>query len=69
LIFGAPVTIEKIPAKEPGVAPGVTPAFLANRDAVIRRALGTIPENTISRRTVLLADADNAEDDESREEQ
>ena len=64
------MTIEKIPAKEPGVAPGITPAFLANRGAMIRKALGTIPENTISRRTVLLADADNAEDDdESREEQ
>jgi hypothetical protein len=57
------VTTEKTLAKEPAVAPGVTPEFLANRAKVIAAALGTIPANTISRDVVGAADADNVDED------
>lgn len=61
------MTTEKFLATEPGVAPGITPAFVKSLDAVVRRALGTIPENTLSQRTVLTADADNVEDETDRD--
>jgi hypothetical protein len=56
------VTTEESLAKEPGVAPGVTPEFLASRAKVIAAALGTIPANTISKDVVGVADADNEDE-------
>jgi hypothetical protein len=57
------VTTEKSLALEPGVAPGVTPEFLANRAKIIEAALGTIPVNTISKDVFDAAEADNADED------
>ena len=61
------MTTDKFLAKEPGVAPGVTPEFLANRAKIERKALGTIPRNTISRDVLAAADADN--DEQNRDDQ